>query len=87
MATTLTVRDVPAALHDRLRRRAEAHRRSLDREVVALLKEAVEQSGEDEQQTAERESVIERIDRLRENGPVIHDSPAEIKRKTRKGLA
>jgi hypothetical protein len=37
MATTLTVRDVPTALHQRLQRRAEAHRRSLDREVVALL--------------------------------------------------
>jgi plasmid stability protein len=82
MAITLTVRDVPAALHDRLQRRAEAHRRSLDREVIALLKEAVEQTSEDKRQAA-----IERIKRRRENGPVIHDSPAEVKHKTREGLA
>ena len=43
MATTLTVRNVPPALHARLKRR-------------------------------------------RENGPVMHDSPADVKRKTREGL-
>ena len=82
MATTLTVRNVPPALHARLKRRAEAHRRSLNGEVLALLEEAVEQTSEEE-----RRAAIERIDRLRENGPVIHDSPAEIKRKMREGLA
>ena len=34
---TLTLRDVPQQLHAWLKRRASAHRRSLNQEVIALL--------------------------------------------------
>ena len=87
MPETLTVRNVPAALRERLQRRAAAHERSLDAEVVALLEGAVASASDDAPDSEKRESVIERIDRLRESGPVIHDSPAEVKRKMREGLA
>jgi plasmid stability protein len=88
MADTLAVRDVPSKLHERLQRHAEAHRRSLSREVVALLEETVDETSEDDRQASgERASIIERIDRLRESGPAIHDRPAELKRKRREGLA
>jgi plasmid stability protein len=36
----ITVKDVPAKLHQRLKARALAHRRSLNREIVALLEAA-----------------------------------------------
>jgi hypothetical protein len=34
---TLTLRDVPDDLHDWLKRQAEAHHRSVNKEVIALL--------------------------------------------------
>jgi len=34
----ITVKDVPAKLHQRLKARALAHRRSLNREIVALTR-------------------------------------------------
>jgi plasmid stability protein len=37
----LTLKDVPPALHARLRARAEKHRRSLNREAIACLEAAV----------------------------------------------
>ena len=37
----LTLKDVPEALHARLRSRAERHRRSLNREAIACLEAAV----------------------------------------------
>ena len=37
----LTLKDVPPALHARLRARAEQHRRSLNREAIACLEAAV----------------------------------------------
>ena len=80
MATTLTVRNVPPALHARLKWRAEAHRRSLNSEVIALLEEAIEQLKEN------RQAALDRIKCRRENGPVIYDSPADMKRKMREGL-
>jgi len=43
---TLTVRDVPRALHAWLRRRAGAHRRSVNQEVIALLEALHETTSE-----------------------------------------
>ncbi len=40
----LHVRNVPKELHDRLKARAEAQRRSLSAEVITLLEWAVEQA-------------------------------------------
>jgi plasmid stability protein len=40
----LHVRNVPSELYSRLKRRAEAHRRSLSAEVITLLEWAVEEA-------------------------------------------
>lgn len=39
---TLTVRDIPKTLYERLRERAARHRRSLSSEVVMILESVVE---------------------------------------------
>lgn len=38
---SLLVKDLPEALHERLRERARAHRRSLGKEVLVLLEEGL----------------------------------------------
>jgi plasmid stability protein len=38
----LMIRDLPPKLHDRLRGRAKENRRSLSREVIVILEEALE---------------------------------------------
>ena len=35
---TITLKNVPADLHQELKRRAEEHHRSLDKEIIATLK-------------------------------------------------
>lgn len=37
---TLTIKGIPDALYRRLRQRAEAHRRSLNREIIVSLEQA-----------------------------------------------
>ena len=39
---TLTIRDLPQRVWDRLRERAERHRRSPDREAARLIEEALD---------------------------------------------
>ncbi|MEL6771662.1 MAG: Arc family DNA-binding protein [Bacteroidota bacterium] len=78
MPTTLTVRELPEALHARLQARAEAHQRSLDREVVALLEQALR---DDES----RQRAIARIDALRTAGPRIDDDPDMLVNRLRAG--
>ena len=38
--TTITIRNVPSAIHMALERRAEAHGRSLNKEILATLRGA-----------------------------------------------
>jgi plasmid stability protein len=38
----LTLKNIPAALHQRLKARAESNRRSLNREILALLEAQLE---------------------------------------------
>ena len=40
MAVTLSIKNVPAALVERLKRKAAMHKRSLQAEVIAILEEA-----------------------------------------------
>jgi plasmid stability protein len=65
----LHVRNVPSNLYDRLRRRAEAQRRPLNREAVALLERATEE--------AERhsEAALAEIRRRRFFDPAAADAP------------
>jgi plasmid stability protein len=41
MSVNLTIRNAPAELIDRLRRRAQRHRRSLNDELLAIIVDAV----------------------------------------------
>ncbi len=43
---TLNLKDLPAQLHDKLRRRAERNRRSMAQEATHLLSEALESTEE-----------------------------------------
>jgi plasmid stability protein len=49
--SVLLVRNVPDALYERLRRRAEAQRRSLSAEVITLLSQALDQEEQSPQAT------------------------------------
>jgi len=40
MAVTLSIKNVPAALVERLKRKAAMHKRSLQAELIAILEEA-----------------------------------------------
>lgn len=79
MPKTLTI-DVPDALHERLERRAQANRRSLNDEVVRVLEETIEDH-------ADREALWKRIRKRREDGPTIELDPTELKQMMREGLA
>lgn len=81
MATKITIREVPEALHQRIKVRAARHRRSMNSEIVAILEEVV---GPDDE---EREQVMERIKTRREEGPSLNVSPEKLKRWAREGLA
>jgi predicted transcriptional regulator len=80
VSKTLTI-DVPDDLHARLERQAEANQRSLNDEVVHLLDATVVKKEQD------REALWERIDRLREEGPLTHLDPEDMKRVMRECLA
>lgn len=54
------IKDLPEELHQRLKRRAEAHRRSLGREALTILEEAL--------RDAAGPPSLEEIDRLRTHG-------------------
>jgi len=49
--SVLHVRNVPESLYERLRRRAEAQRRSLSAEVITLLTRALEEEGQSPEAT------------------------------------
>jgi plasmid stability protein len=80
---TLTVQNVSSALHAKLKRRAERHRRSLNDEVLAVLEDAAGSA----EQPDDRQALIERIRKEREDGPTITADPDELKRMMREGLA
>lgn len=61
---TLTIKHIPDELYDRLKKRAERHRRSLDSEAVACLELALATDREDEA------ALIEELRILREESGV-----------------
>lgn len=56
---TLTIKSLPDALYDQLRRRAAAHRRSLNSEVLVCLEQAVAST------PADPGATLARVDALR----------------------
>jgi antitoxin FitA len=41
MSTTITVKNIPAQLYERLKQRAALHHRSINSEIIALIEESV----------------------------------------------
>jgi plasmid stability protein len=56
----LMIRDLPKVLHERLKKRADAHRRSLSKETIIILEEALgDRAGP---------PLLEKVDELRVRG-------------------
>lgn len=81
----ITVRGVPDRVHRRLKRRAEAHNRSLNGEVLQLLEEAA--LGSSESEASGRPALIEDLRRERERTPAWTISSEEMKRAMREGFS
>lgn len=60
---TITVKDVPEAIHQDLRKQADAHGRSLNKEIAAILEAAVRPVRTD------RRELLQRIEQHRESLP------------------
>jgi plasmid stability protein len=76
---TITLRNLPPHLHERLKERAARHRRSINSELIHIIEEAVEAP-----QTPEQ--ILERVQALREHTPAYNLDPEEAKREAREGL-
>jgi plasmid stability protein len=70
----LTLKSIPADLHERLRRRAALHGRSLNREIRQILEEAVGSRRPD------AEALIARIDEFHRRVKMRPITAAEIQR-------
>lgn len=79
---TITVRGVPRALHERLKRQAKAHNRSLNGEVLELLQESA--SGEWEE---DRWGLLGDLRNEQAATPAWDIDQKALKTKMREGLA
>lgn len=79
----ITIRGVPPHLHQKLKHRAEAHNRSLNGELLQLLKEAVLGPTEGEQP---RRALVEKLRHEQQRTPAWRVSAEEIKRAMREDL-
>jgi plasmid stability protein len=79
MPTTLTLKNIPDDLYERLKAAASVHRRSLNGEAIVCLERAL---GTIKISAAER---LERIRRLRAQLPDLSISDAEIDAMKREG--
>lgn len=66
----LTIKSLPPTLHERLRGRASANHRSINKEVIAILSQAIER---DERHRPDADALLRRADMLRSrmHGPGI----------------
>jgi plasmid stability protein len=67
--TTLTIKNIPNEVYDKLKRRAKANRRSLNQEAIAVIEQALETPPIDVRSTLERTRKIRELTaqyRLRE---------------------
>jgi plasmid stability protein len=78
---TLTIKDLPRQLHRQLKKRAQAHHRSLNREVLATLDSAASQSRPVDPGTLIREARAVRRKFKRQV------SPAQVRAWMRRGRA
>ena len=71
----ILVRDIPDELHDRYKRLARKHRRSLPAETIVLIEQAVAE----EEQREQRRAVLARIaERRRQLPPTPPDAPDSL---------
>lgn len=78
---TITLRNVPDLLHQTLKRRAEAHNRSLNGEVLELLEQSVMGRSSEE-----RRALLDELRREQKRTPSWTIEPEALKRKMRKWL-
>lgn len=78
---TITIRNVPDALHQKLKRRAEAHNRSLNGEILKLLEQSVMGHSSEE-----RRALLDELRREQKRTPPWTIEPEELKREMREGL-
>jgi plasmid stability protein len=71
---TLTIKGIPDSLYRRLKRRAEAHRRSLNREIIVSLEQATNLP------TIAPQSWLAEVDRLRTRLDVPPLTEARLRR-------
>lgn len=80
----LTVRNVSALIHEKLKQRAKAHKRSLNGEVIELLEQAV--LG-DQSAAGPPRAVLDALQREQARTPVWNVRDEELRRAMREDLA
>lgn len=78
---TITIRNVPDALHQQVKRRAEAHNRSLNGEVLEPLKQSVTR-----QSSKGRWALLDELRREQKRTPPWTVELEKLKREMREGL-
>ena len=58
---TLTIKNIPLEVYDRLKRRAKANRRSINQEVIAVIEQALQTPSIDVDATMERTQKIREL--------------------------
>ncbi|UCE43300.1 MAG: Arc family DNA-binding protein [Candidatus Aminicenantes bacterium] len=61
MMTTLTIKNIPMEVYERLKRRAKANRRSINQEVIAVIEHALDAPPIDVNSTLERTRKIREL--------------------------
>lgn len=77
----ITIRNVPNTVYTLLKERARRNRRSLNQEIVRILEETTEAA------EAERQEVIDRVVRRREQQPEAKLGPEALKHMQREDAA
>ena len=78
MPVNLTIKNVPDALYEALRRSADASRRSMNNEVIVILEKGV-------RQRLSTEETLARIRALRDSLPTVKLTDREINKAKRQG--
>jgi plasmid stability protein len=76
---SITIKNIPDSIYERLKKHAAANRRSLNSEIIHLIEQAVTS------QPVDPEVILERARQLRENGPSYRLSDEEFNQAKRQG--
>jgi plasmid stability protein len=78
---TMTIKNVPAVLHEQLKRHAYRHHRSLNREAIACLERAIRQA------FLEPDRVLARARRMRQRTEAVFLTDAQLAQAKQAGRA